>query len=1308
MQPGRCPHCKATGQVKPSSPTPEVGDFLLGAELGRRGNFVKVRKARSPTGELAVVRTADRYVYDDADGASQDLSPVLAPMLPALQRLPAIAPHPSLAPWISFLVTAKGDFVLARPYYTQRLDQRFPPAPALDGEQRGPASPELLAHLGGLAAGIDHLIREEPAIELALVPQNVFVAGGRALLADYGTIKLTDTVDADYSGARPSSLNVCHLLAHVLSGDGPLGWSDRIERDLGAAQAPLGLAALYLHLRKGHPPFLTGDEARTLSPFEIMTNVPRMAQAYRDRGTFHVDGLSQHERRVLERAFSRDPGRRFRSCADLIGALAAPPAVEVTTWTRKAAPSPPPRPEPRWSRALDVGTPRRLSAAETGQGATSGDDGLVVVGGSTATVAYDAHGARRWRIGRPFTGLRALPDGRTVLGAEDGVRVVDPSGARICGWPSVGSRAPRPFPGDRWIDVEAERFLTCRAADGAEAWRVDLECRVLSDAAIVGRDIVVSDSTGLRLYDENGTLRFRTAIAKPWGTLAAGSPVLATGDGLLARFRFGLRGSGWYRWRPRQGDAEILAVGTTSTGPECVSEDLFVVPSLGGTDDGLDVVGAFTASNDEIWRIPLHKAAAVEGIPGGVAIVSSPTSWRFHRYRQVMPKEGNCRVTVLDRRGTIQKEIVVGEPLLPMAAHAGDHLYVVLDSGALWAIHCPGNPGRVPGSSRDGLGPAEPPAPHAKDTKGQRDPIDEGWERLDPVPCLPCSSLGRCSLCHGSGRFAPTRSHPGPADPPGPCPHCSGSGVCMTCDGEGKWRPSRKRVAPLTTPSRGREICWACKGTLYCSSCEGGRIQRDGTKCWGCDYGYCLECSGSGELEAEQPSSAAAPSQPAAAPAARPAPASVAAPLPITGYQLETCLGKRGYYIETWKARTAAGAPCVVRTAPSKVFDDYCAPRDLRPNLEAIRPALQQLVTIPPHPSIASWNSFVVTASGHHVLDRPYYAERLETRFPPGLTPDTRGPAGPALLAHLAGLAAGIDLLLRVAPATDLRIVPENLFVDGDRAVLADWGAGKLTKAVESAYDGPRLVVFAPYDLLSSLLAGPAAGGARDRGLAGPPASVFLAAAYFHLRTGRLPFMTATEARTFSPVQALAELSRHAETYRDRGTFDVTDLASPHERHVIERALSHDGRRWFSSCTALIEALRPPAPAVVSSGASTPPPRAHPPWTAPPLQAFPGDTATMPEIIRFSSAADPTAHFRQLWGTSYQSNVSALWSRSVQSFRDKVAAGAPPAELLLCLAHDIALGPHGLGVPPPDTAPFWRWLLNGARRHTPRATPSDA
>jgi hypothetical protein len=341
---------------------------------------------------------------------------------------------------------------------------------------------------------------------------------------------------------------------------------------------------------------------------------------------------------------------------------------------------------PRWSKPLDAGEPRSISAASPG---------MIVVRGSTATVAHDARGGRQWRIPRELAAVRALPDGRTVVRTDTDVRIVDPLGEVLTGWSANGRQAPHPFPGDRWIDVEgtlqSRADLVCRAVGGTEEWRIPLDCRAGGGATITGSEIVVSDSTGLRLFDEHGREKLKGLIAKPSAGAtplpAAEGPILALGDGYLAPFRNGHKGSSWYLWRAAHAEFNPFGAGAAFMGPAGVTDGLFVAASLETTDEGKQFVRGYTASNTRAWELTLARAVAIVGIGGGgAAVVSSPTVERFEKYRALHPVEDDCRVNLIDRGGGVLGAILVREPIAPFAAFAGGSVYVALYSGNLLAI----------------------------------------------------------------------------------------------------------------------------------------------------------------------------------------------------------------------------------------------------------------------------------------------------------------------------------------------------------------------------------------------------------------------------------------------------------------------------------------------------------------------------------------------------------------------------------------------------------------------------------------------
>ncbi len=99
----------------------------------------------------------------------------------------------------------------------------------------------------------------------------------------------------------------------------------------------------------------------------------------------------------------------------------------------------------------------------------------------------------------------------------------------------------------------------------------------------------------------------------------------------------------------------------------------------------------------------------------------------------------------------------------------------------------------------------------------------------------------------------------------------------------------------------------------------------------------------------------------------------------------------------------------------------------------------------------------------------------------------------------------------------------------------------------------------------------------------------------------------------------------------------------------------------------------------------------------PALESLPARDSSFIELIRFADAYNSAPHFRKRWGDDYQSNVGSLSGRYVQAYKSGALASGPLDELLLCLAHDVAVGPY-LGVPEPHTLAFLRWLIDGIRQ----------
>jgi hypothetical protein len=78
--------------------------------------------------------------------------------------------------------------------------------------------------------------------------------------------------------------------------------------------------------------------------------------------------------------------------------------------------------------------------------------------------------------------------------------------------------------------------------------------------------------------------------------------------------------------------------------------------------------------------------------------------------------------------------------------------------------------------------------------------------------------------------------------------------------------------------------------------------------------------------------------------------------------------------------------------------------------------------------------------------------------------------------------------------------------------------------------------------------------------------------------------------------------------------------------------------------------------------------------------ALPPPDATLAELVRFAHASSPVAEFQKRWGPEYAQRARELWSGATHAFRQGRPIGAPPDELLLCMAYDVTMAPY-LGVP---------------------------
>ena len=269
-------------------------------------------------------------------------------------------------------------------------------------------------------------------------------------------------------------------------------------------------------------------------------------------------------------------------------------------------------------------------------------------------------------------------------------------------------------------------------------------------------------------------------------------------------------------------------------------------------------------------------------------------------------------------------------------------------------------------------------------------------------------------------------------------------------------------------------------------------------------------------------------------------------------------LGQFCCYVATWRAVGPDRHEKVLRVLRSQVRDDYCAPTDITLDLAQVcRHQVEPLRGAPASPSIAEWGAIHYDGAAL-VLARPYYRQRLTD----WLEENRERQAKPAALAEmLLPLARSLDQLTVAFPNVTSRIVSNNLFWEGGRAVLTDYGMEPLKGIVERAYRGPRPSDFE--DALSWKIDLRESVAAR--------AQLDLAMLYFRLRAGRHLFdclanATVTQQRLFAGITAV-----HA--YLRCGDIDLSLLATTSERAAVTRALARAPRERFPSCEAFVRAL---------------------------------------------------------------------------------------------------------------------------------------
>jgi serine/threonine protein kinase len=152
--------------------------------------------------------------------------------------------------------------------------------------------PELLAKLRPVAECLDDLFRTERLQHLGLTPRHLWLLNGRLSVADFGLVELLWLP----CGQVGAAINPRYVAPEVLEGR------------IGPACDQYSLALIVQEMLTGFHPFRHVNQRNLL--------------AARLRGKPDLTPLPSSNRPVLARALDPDPTRRFRTCAELLAALA--------------------------------------------------------------------------------------------------------------------------------------------------------------------------------------------------------------------------------------------------------------------------------------------------------------------------------------------------------------------------------------------------------------------------------------------------------------------------------------------------------------------------------------------------------------------------------------------------------------------------------------------------------------------------------------------------------------------------------------------------------------------------------------------------------------------------------------------------------------------------------------------------------------------------------------------------------------------------------------------------------------------------
>lgn len=93
----------------------------------------------------------------------------------------------------------------------------------------------------------------------------------------------------------------------------------------------------------------------------------------------------------------------------------------------------------------------------------------------------------------------------------------------------------------------------------------------------------------------------------------------------------------------------------------------------------------------------------------------------------------------------------------------------------------------------------------------------------------------------------------------------------------------------------------------------------------------------------------------------------------------------------------------------------------------------------------------------------------------------------------------------------------------------------------------------------------------------------------------------------------------------------------------------------------------------------------------------PDPEASLAELIAFVQLADPWHSFQREWGAEYSRRLKALWTGTMEDFREGRPTDLPSDKLLLCMGYAVTMAPYGV-IPDPQLEDYLRTMLKEYRR----------